>query len=159
MLLDATRLLALYRRTESDTMYIFDEKLRRLKSFLSLAELTSLETRLPRMRSIRQQERAETAGMFNGLNCPHNSSDQQRCISSSSRASSKPGITRISDSPTIQTPPLRQSKLLVSFKLSPPLTSPQKNSAVKKMWKKTMTITIHRPWLNYHSWISLPLIR
>lgn len=56
---DATRLLALYRRTEEDTMYIFDDKLRRLKQRLPLADLMSLETRLPRLRSIRQQERAE----------------------------------------------------------------------------------------------------
>lgn len=56
---DATRLLALYRRTSENTMYIFDDKLKRLKAMLPLAELMALETRLPRLRAIRQQERVE----------------------------------------------------------------------------------------------------
>jgi hypothetical protein len=54
---DAARLLSLYHKTEGDTTYMFENKLRALKQRLSTEALEHMERALPRMRQLRRRQR------------------------------------------------------------------------------------------------------
>lgn len=55
---DASRLLSLYRKTQGNTTYMFENKLRALKKRLSVDALERIERALPRLRQLRQRQRA-----------------------------------------------------------------------------------------------------